>query len=414
MNFRYLAITALVVTQWALPVAADSTGGTRHTLYFGALSDDFLGRAERYDTLAFSSASLSGQMDQGRLGLSYTLGVKQQLRNDDPEAALRFDASLQLGQNWRIGVGVKDRHWSPSQYTSLAISRNAEPAPAAYLSFSAPQANGRLLSWLGPTRGDIFIGVTDDPGQPDNAKFAGFRFAASPIAGLEIDLFRMIQYGGAGQPDGLGTLFDIFVGDTNTGANAAANQLAGVGLSYSLPGFADANGARIYTQIAGEDEAGGLPSCPFFLVGAEWKTNLWGRASTLTVERVDTRTQGGAGGNCGTNQAYNNANYSYRNKGVVMGAAIGTQSVSTVLYGEHDMDAWSLDWSVGTYSINEESFAQHSLSSTAQSGEIVTIGASRPVNRGTLSGILAYQSFDLDTAGQDAGVRVGVAYSARF
>lgn len=216
-------------------------------------------------------------------------------------------------------------------------------------------------------------------------------------------------------PDGLGTLADAFFGgDTNEGTNATVNQLAGVGISYKIPGLTPTSQTRIYGQLVGEDEAGGLPTCNFYLAGIELGTTIAGRTSKLTLERVDTTTERSTNGFCGPNSAYNNGSYSYRNNGVVIGAAIGSQSTSTVLHGQHDLEPWSLNWSIGTYSINKEAFAGQSLSTIAQTGGILTVNASRQFGQTTLTGILAYQGFELDTARQKKGLRLGLVYTTDF
>ena len=384
-----------------------------YTLSFGAISDDFLGRTETYGITAFDGAYVSGQHDFGNIRLSYTLG--DAFENDAVDAGVVFaDLSYRFGDGpWRVGVGQRERVWGPSRYTSLVLGRNAPAFPAIYIAKEEKTVTDWApLRWIGPWDGEILVGTTDDAGQPDNALFLGMRLGFEPTPGLDIELVRMVQFAGDGEPGGFDTFVDVFFGNTNEGDSAGANQLAGLGLSYDFnPG---GNGLRIYGQAVGEDEARNFPSCWFYYAGVEARATLFGTPSTLTLEHVDTTVGTTSNGNCGPGTAYGNPTYSYENEGVIIGAAIGSESRSTQLRGQHTFDRFSLDWSVGHFTINDASVPGHSLSTTRETGTIATVGASLPIGNGTLQGIIAHQSFDLDTAGFDSGTRVGINYGVSF
>lgn len=406
--------TAIVLgVAFATAFHAPAHAETSYTLSFGAISDDFLGRTEQYGILAFDSLAVSTSTRVGRFAFDLTLG--DTFENDAVDSVLIFgDVGYRFGNdNWQVGVGQFERHWSPSEYTSLILSRNAPAFPSVYIrKEEARTSDVPVLRWIGPWNGEIFLGQTDDANQPDNALILGMRLGLQPTPDVEIEFVRVAQYGGTGQPGGLDTLFDVLVGNSNEGDSAPANQIAGVGASYRFGPDSFSN--RIYGQAVGEDEAGGLPSCFFFLYGLENKSRLFNADTTITLEHVDTTVNITQAGFCGPNTAYNNNVYSYRNEGVVMGAAIGSESRSTSLRGKHEFDAWALDWNVGKFTINDASNPNHSLSSTRETGTIVSVGASTDIWGGTLQGIIAHQSFDLDTADQESGVRIGVNFSRSF
>ncbi|WP_282078374.1 capsule assembly Wzi family protein [Epibacterium ulvae] len=404
-----LALGLMAAMGGASSLAAQSS----YEFSFGALSDDFLGRSETYGITAFDGAYFSGRHAFGDLRLSYTLG--DAFENDAVDAGLVFfDVSYALGDgNWRIGAGQSERHWGPSRYTSLILSRNAPAFPAAYIvKEEATQSDLPVLRWIGPWYGEFLIGTTEDAGQPEDALFVGMRLGLEPTPGLEVEFIRAIQYGGDGQPSGFGAFTDAVFGNTNEGAAAGANQVAGLSLSYDFN--PDQNGVRLYGQALGEDEAGGLPSCWFFMAGVEARTRILGAKSTLTLEHVDTTVNTTENGFCGPGTAYGNTTYSYRNEGVVLGAAIGSESRSTQLRGTHEMPNWTLDWSLGHFAINDANLPGHSLSTTRETGTVASIGASFDFAGGTVQGIIAHQDFDLDTADQDSGTRIGVSYSRSF
>jgi len=381
------------------------------TLDVGGISDDFLGRSAQYSTLGFNGVALTGSTEVGRLSASVTLGYAQ---HGDVDAVTNYDFSLALGQgNWQIGVGKIDRHWSPSQYDSLILSQNAEAFHSAYLRKSTPtEIDLPVLRWLGAWDGEFFIGTTEDAGQPEDALIMGMRARIRPVQNLEIDFVRTAQWGGEGQPQSFGTFVDVLTGRTNSGVSSGANQMAGVGISYTLPNVMD--GVRIYYQGIGEDEAESLPSCFMHLAGVEVNTPLFGLPSQVTLEHTDTRIERTEGGFCGPNTAYNNNTYSYAQNGVVLGSAIDSESVATRLYVKHQLDDMNIDWSIGHYTINDQSRAAHRLTPTRSEGFLISAGVSREVQGGTLSALIAHQDFDLPTAGFGEGTRVGLSYRRAF
>jgi hypothetical protein len=385
------------------------------SLSFGAISEDFLGRSERFGTLGFNGAALTGQVEAGSLSASATLGQAQHDQGaGDFDALINYDVSLRFGQgNWRAGVGRIDRNWSPSQYSSLILSRNAPAFDSVYLIKDRPSTTDLpVLRWLGDWDGEVFIGTTNDAGQPDNALIMGMRARIRPIENLELDFVRTAQFGGAGQSQDFETFLRVLSGRTNNGAASGANQMAGIGVSYSLPNLG--NGSRIYYQFVGEDEAGYFPSCLMHMGGVETNATLFGIRSQITLEHTDTtiaRTENGA---CGANTAYQNSTYSYANNGVVLGSAIDTQSKATTLYMEHQLPKATANWSIGHYTINDQSLATHRLSTARATGFIATAGLSRQMFGGSVQALIAHQDFDLNTAGFDKGTRIGLNFSTRF
>jgi len=116
-------------------------------------------------------------------------------------------------------------------------------------------------------------------------------FAPTPVDGLEIGLFRMMQLGGEGRPDGFSTWIDAFLSQDNYGANSRhqdkskepGNQLAGLDVRwqpFDLP-FA------LYGQVVGEDEDKFLPNALFFQYGVEAWTALESSSIRVFLEYAD-------------------------------------------------------------------------------------------------------------------------------
>lgn len=390
------------------PAVADEE---RFSVYGGAISDPFLGLSERDGNLAFNSAAIGYRRDVGQFTFDITAAHVQHGRDSTIpryKLAYRFADDTAV-----IGVAKTLRNWGPSRQSSLFLSRNAPAMHSAYIAKTTPTAfDVPVLEWLGPWDGEFFVGTTDDAEQPNNALFMGMRVAIRPVAGLEIEFLRTAQWGGEGFSNSLGTFWDVLIGNTNEGSASNANQLAGLSLSYGFD-IQDSR-LRLYGQLAGEDESGGLPSCTFYMAGAELTTRLFGTPTNITLETVDTRTNTSSSGFCGPNQAYNNTVYSYANKGVVLGAAVDSEGQSTNLYVSHDFNDFNINWSIGHYLVNADSAPDHRLSTTRTSGVLATIGFSRQFDRFRLDGIVAHQGFDLDKADMKEGLRAGLGLSVSF
>lgn len=399
------------LTAALLTVGSKAYTETAFEYSFGALSDDYFGRGEQVGQTAFNGLTLSASGSSGQLDYSLSLATQME---DPSDGIPGFDLGLRFANDtWKTGVSKEQRHWSPSRYTSLILSRNAEYIPAIYLRKSeATQSRSKLLSWLGKFRGEFFVGQTNDSLNGDYAVFVGNQFALQPIRNLEIELVRTIQLGGSGQNADADLFLRALIGETNEGAASSVNQMAGIGVSYTFDQIS--RPIRIYGQIVGEDEAGGLPTCLIDLAGVEIEAPLFGAHSTLTLENVDTQTSYSTNGFCGQTAAYNNGVYDYTNSEKVLGAAIDTASSSLTLRGTHEFSNWALNWSLGQNNINEPSSPGHRLSSTNVEGVLASIGTELPFAKGTLGTMFVFQEFDLDNVGLSDGFYFGLNYSGRF
>lgn len=330
---------------------------------------------------------------------------------DHDDATILFDDSyLEYHRGlWAIGAGAKDRHWGPSRFTSLVLSDNTRPIPGLYLSRAPAQIDSPWLGWIGAVSGDILVGQLAEHTAPAKTKLLGMRLGVNPAPGWELELVRMVEFGGDGRDNSLGTFVKILSGleDANS---IVSNQIAGLGLSYQLPSLP----LRGYFQAVGEDEAGYLPSCFFYLSGAEYETHFAGRPARFTLEAVDTRVSRTASGFCGPNTAYRNGQYAsgYSHYGATMGAPIDTEGTSITLYGEHALRSVDLFWSFGHYDINRTSLATHRLTPLRADGVLTAVGLSTMWFETTVSGVIAYQGFDLTEAA--SGVSVGVQLHRSF
>jgi hypothetical protein len=310
------------------------------------------------------------------------------------------------------GVGVVDRHWSLSQNTSLILSRNARPSKSIYLQLK----NKFGYEWLPQEANwslEIFNGITEGSLNNTKSMLYGARAIISPIEGLDFELIQTGQWGGNGYSTGISALKAVILSDSNIGTNSNINKMAGFGVSYLLP--KDIIPLRIYIQAIGEDEAGSLPSCFSYLVGAELSNTKIMYPTTVGFEALDTRIDTSTTGYCGPNTMYNNTTYDYTNYGKVLGAPIDTEGTSIGLYVQSQISQkTNIKFSTKSVVINDNNWSGHRLSSKRQSGLINSLGISWNKNNISFNGDIYNQNFNLDKASIESGYGVSFSSSISF
>lgn len=314
-----------------------------------------------------------------------------------------------------LGAGSVDRNWSFSPKTSLILSSNARPVKSIYLSFNNEMGfQSEYVSWLGPTSIEFFNGITEGPLNPKESMLIGTRIVIKPLKKLNIELFRTAQWGGEGYNHNLNSFLNtLSMQDTNVGKNEHVNQLAGIGLSYNLNTLQSP--ILLYSQIAGEDESGNLPSCLIYLAGIQWEGSLFNLPTTFGIETIDTRVGRTKNGFCGVNTAYNNNTYKYTNYGKVMGVDIDTEGKAFEIYGntlfQNDL---SIDYSYKNITINDADWSLHRLSSSRETGSISSIGLVKKSGNIKLTGQIRYHSLSLDKSNIKDGVNIASILSIKF
>lgn len=167
--------------------------------------------------------------------------------------------------NYTFAANTLERWWGPGWDGSLILSNNARPIPALSIDRNFTDAfKSKWLAWLGPWDFSLHYGQMEDDREIPNARFFGMRVNFKPIPSLEIGLSRTAQWCGSGRPCGFDTFVDLLAGRDNRGdagttlANEPGNQLAGVDVRWATRLFS--RPIAFYSQLIGEDEAGGYPS----------------------------------------------------------------------------------------------------------------------------------------------------------
>ena len=241
------------------------------------------------------------------------------------DSAVAVDAFGVQAQAW-----AHRSWWGPGWQSALPLGNNAPALDG--VGFQRTQvvpSESPWLSWLGPWNTDFFLARTEgEPtGAGSNPLVSGWRFTARPLPLVEIGLTRMVQFGGTGHPETLGSFLRGVVGShanaQTVGARSrdSGNGLAGADLRIRCPAGLPCAG---YAQVMGEDDRKHLPYKYLELVGTE----VWSADGTMRVyvEAAEIGCRSTWRGPTVPNCAYRNYAYpgGYTNGNRWLGSGIGS------------------------------------------------------------------------------------------
>lgn len=189
---------------------------------------------------------------------------------------VNFDGSFAAwqGGNVLIHAGLTEHWWGPGHDGALQLSNNARPFPMVSITRVRPLPfESDWFSWIGPWRLTGFAGVLTDNRAVDHPFYAGMRAEIEPLPGLQIGASRTMQFCGEGIQCNAESLFDTLIGADNnpllgsqSPGSGTSDQQAGIDARYATA-FGDYD-VEVYAEIAGEDQAGFLPSKNAYMGGA--------------------------------------------------------------------------------------------------------------------------------------------------
>lgn len=278
---------------------------------------------------------------------------------------VRLDGSYIAAQtkNWSFGYGAIDRWWGPGWQSSLILSHAARPTDGFFIRRDSSTASTwPVFSWLGPWQFTLIANTFEEERHIPNARFLASRLAFKPFSFLELAAFRTAQWGGDGRTENFDVLTNLILGRDNNGSGGIdakaedepGNQLAGIDLNINVSAF-DAS-HQFYTQVAGEDEARGLPSRTIFLVGSSHQFSTGNIDHHLTLEYADTLAAGGA--KARANYAYEHLviyHSGYRHYGRPLGASVDNDTRALTLLGNHWLPLnYQFSWKLMKADINRD------------------------------------------------------------
>jgi hypothetical protein len=362
---------------------SESRSGWASTKSKISISDNhFISRSFGNDPRGGFSTGFETSWMNDRFAAKLSLLALYDVKNDwkgRKDEGIKLDGSYiaaRLG-NWSASLGQVDRWWGPGWDGSLILSNNARPMPAISLDRRiAEPFDNKWLSWIGPWSFHSFIGQMEKERTVPNPYLWGMRveFAPAVVKGLEVGLFRVMQLGGDGRPEGFSTWVDAFLSQDNYGANTGlnnrsdepGNQLAGIDFRWKVLDSPFA----IYGQLVGEDEDKFLPNCLIFQYGVEaWKDFSSG-TGRLFFEYADLTSTWWTDDDRRYNITYNHHIYNdgYRYKGRSVGHWADTDSQIFSLGGLFQYNS-GIGWG-GIFRsghLNEDNSGNNSVSNGASS-----------------------------------------------
>ena len=235
---------------------------------------------------------------------------------------------------WQAQAWAHRSWWGVGWQSALPLSNNAPALDGIGLQRATVlPSESPWLSWIGPWNADFFLARTigQAPGAASNSLVAGARITARPFSHLEIGLTRMVQFGGQGRPETLGSFARAVTGvHQNIPSELAAdeskdsgNGLAGYDLRLRCPDFLRCAG---YGQFIGEDDRKHLPYRFMNLLGAEvWSAD---GVTRLYFEAAEVGCRISLHGRSQRDCAYQNHIYpgGYTSGNRWLGASVGTDA----------------------------------------------------------------------------------------
>jgi hypothetical protein len=222
---------------------------------------------------------------------------------------------------FRLTAGKEDMWWGASRRGSLILTDNAEALTMVrlenYPGFDLPW----FLRYLGETRLNFFLSRLDD----DRGAFVpeplmgGLKVHFTPHRNLVLSLNRTFLFGGEGREEDLAAFLDVLFGrsgdeSASAGANVIGNQIGGLSFVWRIPSAVQP--VTLYGEIAGEDEANGLPSKTASLGGVYLPRIAGFRTLDFRFEAADNTKY--------PTVWYVHPDYPYTHEGRIMGHPMGT------------------------------------------------------------------------------------------
>lgn len=325
--------------------------------------------------------------------------------------------------NMAVSLGWQEKWWGPGWGGTLGLSTNARPVPGLLVqrNFSDP-IQFPLLKWLGPMSYQLTMGRKESDRGVPNPYLVGTRINFKPVPSLELGVSRTAQWGGEGRSESFDSFINMLIGRDNQGddgidrASEPGNQLAGFDARWRVLGGQWP--VAFYTQVMGEDEAGGFPSRYLgqFGISTSGVVGRFGSYLSLRLEYSDTTCQFNESSKI-FNCAYNNSNFStgYRYRGRSIGHSTDNDASQTLLNAQWinaENRRYSMMVRVARLNRGGVEDPTNSLTPTPRDFANIEFSHERPFRQGTLSvGFGADRTEDPETGADDDTFRVFVQWS---
>ena len=318
------------------------------------------------------------------------------------DSAVAVDALGVQAQAW-----AHRSWWGPGWQSALPLSNNAPVLDGVgFQRAGVTPSESPWLSWLGPWNAEFFLARTEGetPGPGADALLSGMRVTAKPFSHVEIGLTRMVQFGGQGYTETLGSFRRAVLGQgQNVPSQREVNQDSGNGLAgYDIRvRCPDAVRCAAYGQFIGEDDKKHLPYRFLELVGTE----IWSAdgVTRLYVEAAEISCRLSLVGSPQRGCAYQNHAYpdGYTSGNRWIGASIGSDArLVTIGWMDSEWDS-SIRLDAGTVGSRIGTFA--TATDNSSTGRLLGLSARKSWHLGSTT---LTPEFDWNHVATPEGVHV--------
>lgn len=176
------------------------------------------------------------------------------------------DASFESGYlkthigNIAIQAGKDSLWWGQGQQGSLLLTNNATPVTSIKFSNIEPRQMPKPLAFLGKGNLSVVYSILETDREISYPSFLGIRKDFTPSKNFTFAVARTSMLGGKGHMLSSGDYWDFLTGkNADTAGSDKWNSIAGFDFRWRVPKW---NGAQIYGELYGEDQATGLGIIP--------------------------------------------------------------------------------------------------------------------------------------------------------
>lgn len=162
-------------------------------------------------------------------------------------------------------VGRTPLWWGPGRHGSLLLSTNSRPFDLIKVGSAGPQLLPGFLEVLGFVQAEVFLTRLESARSVRRPYLAGMRVSSRLFPWLELGANRTAQFGGGDRSVTRSTLWQVATASTENDDDDPGNQLGSIDARIILSW--PVQPVELYTEIGGEDEAGGFFSKRAYLAG---------------------------------------------------------------------------------------------------------------------------------------------------
>lgn len=233
-------------------------------------------------------AGFTSRGDLGWFSFYLTPEVRYYANGSDTDVELKRGYGVLSFLGLDLTAGKDSQWWGPGYNGALLLSNNPEPLTFARLENPKPVILPWIFKYLGPLRFTLFASYLDAERDVSNPILWGARLEFKPLPYIQIGIERASMLGGEGRLEDLEIWWNSITGRneaTHRPEDAPTEPGDGkIGFDVKITAPFKLQPFQLYAEVAGEDEAGLLPTKRAYLAGIYLPR-------ILSIERIGFRAE---------------------------------------------------------------------------------------------------------------------------